>query len=119
GTKFDYFASCTPATPHAGVADNDGAGNANDPTTPAGCTNYIGQRINPSDTGNIRGQAFFHVTDDIAVTLDPNFQYVLATGGTTAGTLSETDGRMKGSKNTGVDINGDGDTLDTIRVYDA
>jgi len=55
GTKFDYFPTCTPATPHAGVVDNDGAGNANDPTTAASCTNYIGQRVNPSNTGNIRG----------------------------------------------------------------
>src|SRR6202012_5704435 len=46
GTKLDYIPNCVITTPHAGVADNDGAGSANDITAPASCTNYIGTRIN-------------------------------------------------------------------------
>jgi iron complex outermembrane receptor protein len=117
GTKLDYIPTCVHSTPHAGVADNDNAGNAADNTTTASCTNYIGHRVNPGNTGNIRIQSSFHLMDNLQLTVDPNFQYVLATGGTTVSAVSETDGRLRGTKTTGVDINGDGDTLDTIRVY--
>ena len=121
GTKLDYIPTCVHSTPRNGQADNDNAGNAADSTATASCTNYIGHRINPSNTGNIRMQVSYHVLDNLQLTIDPNFQYVLATGGTTNGTLSETDGRLRGSRSTvagtGVDLNGDGDVLDTIRVY--
>lgn len=117
GTNLDYIATCVHSTPHAGVVDNDNAGAAGDNTTTASCTNYIGHRINPSNTGNIRIQSSFHLMDNLQLTVDPNFQYVLATGGTAVSAVSETDGRLRGTKTTGVDINGDGDTLDTIRVY--
>ncbi len=108
GTKLDYDTTCALSTPRPGVADVD----------PASCTNYIGQRVNPSNTGNIRIQSSFHIMDNLQLTIDPNFQYVLATGGTTTGTTSETDARLRGTKTTGIDLNGDGDTLDTIRLYD-
>jgi iron complex outermembrane receptor protein len=121
GTNLDYISSCVHSAPHAGAVDNDNLGNAADNTSTASCTNYIGHRVNPSNTGNIRIQSSFHLMDNLQLTVDPNFQYVLATGGTTVSAVSETDGRLRGTQSTvagtGVDINGDGDVLDSIRVY--
>ena len=89
-----------------GVADVDTNG-----------TGYYGLQINPSDTGNIRGQSRFTLTDNLRLTIDPSFQYVLANGGSQQTTLSETAAILRGSRTTGgVDLNGDGDTLDTVRV---
>ena len=93
-------------------------------SNPSSCANYYGNRINPSDTGNIRGQALFNVTDNVKLTFDPSFQYVLANGGG-RNTLVETplataiDRRIIGASTTamGFDVNGDGDLLDTVRVY--
>ncbi|KAK0330077.1 hypothetical protein LTR94_034277, partial [Friedmanniomyces endolithicus] len=43
--------------------------------------------------------------------------YVLANGGSQQTTLSETNTLLRGSQTSGgVDLNGDGDTLDTVRV---
>ncbi len=121
GTNLDYIPNCVRSTPRNGQVDNDNLGNAADTTATASCTNYIGHRINPSNTGNIRMQFGYHIMDNLQLTIDPNFQYTLATGGTTNSTLSESDGRLRGSKSTitgtGVDLNGDGDFLDSIRVY--
>src|SRR5690606_11044956 len=48
---------------------------------------------------------------------DPSFQYTLANGGTQQAVLSETDLLLRGTKTTGgVDLNGDGDILDRVRV---
>ena len=91
------------------------------------CTNYANLRINPSNTANIRGEFKYHFTDNIILTVDPSFQYVLANGGGFT-VLSETDGRLRGKSivagannanggGTGVDLNGDGDTLDSITTY--
>jgi iron complex outermembrane receptor protein len=125
GDNWSNLSSCTraPATP--GVADNDGASpagagaffSANDnPANPSSCTNYYGLRINPSNTGNIRGQSRFSLTDALTFTFDPAVQYVLANGGGTA-VVSETDNRLRAGTGLGVDLNGDGDTLDSVRLY--
>jgi iron complex outermembrane recepter protein len=45
------------------------------------CTNFYGLRINPSNTGNIRGQFSYGLTDNIRFTFDPSFQYTIANGG--------------------------------------
>ena len=51
------------------------------------------------------------------LTVDPSFQYTLANGGTQQLNLSESDRTLRGTFTTGgVDLNGDGDTLDTVRV---
>ncbi len=119
GRSWSNIGTCVRDAPTAGVADNDGAGNsqnlnANDP---ASCTNFEGLRINPSNTGNIRGQSLFSLKDNLRLTIDPSFQYVLANGGGTAN-ISERDGRLIGSSTAaGRDLNGDGDTLDTVRLY--
>lgn len=99
------------------------------------CGSARNLRINPSDTGNLRGQFSYALTDNLRFTFDPSYQYVLATGGTTFSLLSERDDRLdqNGTNNatvttpvqctaaavnrTGRDLNGDGDTCDTAYVY--
>ena len=127
GRQFDNLATCTRLMGTRGVADNEGSssltgGNEN-PLNPGACTNYYNLRINPSDTGNIRINSLWHLTDTLRLSVDPSFQYTLANGGGTA-TISESvtattvDKRVVG--NSGLlafDLNGDGDTLDTVRFY--
>ena len=117
----DYVTTCAPQTAVAGNVD-----------TTTGCTNFYGQRINPSDTGNLRGQFKYHVLPNLVFTFDPSFQYVLAEGGTQFETVKEKDSRLDLSganltppsttvtgdtTGTGVDLNGDGDTLDTVNLW--
>lgn len=99
-------------TPRAGVADVD----------PAANSNYWGLRINPSNTGNIRGNSRFTLAEGLILTVDPSFQYVLANGGTGQVVLSERDLLIRGTTGAatptaGVDLNGDGDTLDSVRLH--
>jgi iron complex outermembrane receptor protein len=80
-------------------------------------TNLLGVQINPSNTGNIRGQSRFTLGDGLVLTIDPTFQYVLANGGSQGVRLSEKDNILKQGVPAGVngvDLNGDGDTLDSI-----
>ncbi|WP_339930953.1 TonB-dependent receptor [uncultured Brevundimonas sp.] len=78
-------------------------------------SSYTG--INPSNTGNIRGSSRFTLSDSLTLTVDPSFQYVLANGGGTSN-WSETDRQLRGnSAAAGVDLNGDGDILDTVTLY--
>ena len=111
GRSADWDTSFTPATRRAGVADVDPAANGN----------YFEFRLNPSNTGNLRAQSSFQLTDTIRLTVDPSFQYVLATGGGATVVLSERDARLRSPANarvttSGIDLNGDGDTLDSVRV---
>jgi len=84
------------------------------------CTNYHGLRINPSNTGNIRGQFSYGLTDNLRFTFDPSFQYVIANGGGFT-LVQERDDRLDlGGGNLGgpgVDLNGDGDVLDNVGLY--
>ncbi|MFZ5668303.1 MAG: TonB-dependent receptor [Pseudomonadota bacterium] len=80
------------------------------------CTNFFELRNNPSNTGNIRGQSRFTLTDTLTLTVDPSFQYVLANGGG-FGTFFETDDRLDLGGAVGVDLNGDGDTADRVALY--
>jgi iron complex outermembrane receptor protein len=115
--NFDNIAKCVLAPARADQPDDDNAGSTTNITTPASCTNYYGLRINPSNTGNIRGSSRFTLSDKLTLTIDPGYQYTKANGGGT-GLLLETDARLRGPKNVvGVDLNGDGDTLDNLRVY--
>lgn len=112
---------CLRPTPVNGTVQNDNTQSVftrYDGTTGVGsCTNYYNLRINPSNTGNIRFQSKFHLADNLVLTVDPSFQYVLANGGGFT-TVSEKDDRLDGGPaGTGVDLNGDGDTLDTVALY--
>ncbi len=106
GWDVDFDTTYVAPTRRAGLADNDTNG-----------TNYFGLRINPSNTGNIRGNSRFTLAEGLVLTIDPSFQYVLANGGTQQAVLQETDLLLRGTFTTGgVDLNGDGDTLDRVRV---
>jgi len=117
--------SCLRLTPVTGVANNEATQNSvvtwNGATVNnTSCTNYHNTRINPSDTGNIRLSGSFGLTDNLRLTIDPSFQYVLANGGGFS-TVSERDDRLDqgggSSGGTGVDLNGDTDVLDTVMLY--
>ena len=96
--------------------DNDATCASVNRTFP-GCSNYFNIRINPSNTGNIRGQSRFTLTDSVILTVDPSFQYVLANGGGSS-QLRESSARARGSSLlAGVDYNGDGDFNDNVRLY--
>jgi iron complex outermembrane receptor protein len=133
GRDYDNLATCTRDPANAGVIDNENATPvanipggllaSDNPANPSSCSNYFGVRINPSDTGNIRMQSLWHLGEKVRLTFDPSWQYTLANGGGTT-TLAETpsatsaDVRVRGASSApGVDLNGDGDLLDTVRFY--
>ena len=114
GLGFDEAPTCARSTPTAGTAQIEAT--AINGTT-AVCTAYYNIRINPSNTGNIRASSLIRLTDNITLTVDPSIQYVLANGGGIT-VLNEIDPRLIGTSSVkGVDLNGDGDTLDQIAVY--
>jgi iron complex outermembrane receptor protein len=132
--SFNNLDTCNlPSHPgNAGVAENDNGnqgvngttnpaatGGANNVLNASSCSNFAGVRINPSNTGNIRINGRFTLADNIILTVDPSFQYVLANGGGST-TLAENNFRARGgqtSANAGKDFNGDGDILDTVRFF--
>jgi len=132
GRDYDNLASCTRAGTVSGTRDDDNATPvASTPELPSGdnlanpssCTNFYGLRINPSNTGNLRGNSLWNISDNVRISIDPYFQYVLANGGGT-GVFAETpsatgaDLRIIGNRSVaGFDINGDGDILDNVRLY--
>jgi iron complex outermembrane receptor protein len=79
---------------------------------------FYGYHINPVDFGDIRVQSRFDLSHGFTLTADPYFFYTLANGGGNQ-SLKETDPRLAGrsGKPACVDINGDGDCLDTVLVY--
>lgn len=99
-------ATCTRLVAGAGTQNENGL-----------CTNFFGVRINPSDTGNIRGQSRFSFGDALTFTFDPSLQYVRANGGGIEAVF-ENDVRLRNAANTGgTDLNGDSDTVDRINLY--
>ncbi|MBN8813488.1 MULTISPECIES: TonB-dependent receptor [unclassified Sphingomonas] len=106
------------------------------------CGSTFDERFNPSNTGNIRGQSRFTLSDGLVLTVDPSYQFVKANGGGTvvanessfdlnpagtparancnttanSGTVNCQPGYWGGTPYAGRDLNGDGDTLDTVRV---
>lgn len=100
-----FIARKTLAQFNAGTAYESGN------TLPSALTN-----INPSNTGNIRGASRFTLRDNLVLTIDPSFQYVLAHGGGTQ-TMSETDPQLIGNSTAaGVDLNRDGVINGATRV---
>jgi len=114
-----------------------------DPDAANTCGSDFEERYNPSNTGNVRFQSRFSLTDDLTLTVDPSFQWVKANGGGTvvaqeglrdvnpaSGTATPqqcvqspgTAGRscqigyLGGTPFFGRDLNGDGDILDTVRL---
>ena len=130
GYNYDYNTAWAPETAVAGSVDKvpTPAGSATSSTNQAGSDAYYAlTHPNPVDFGDIRGQSRFNFGDKATLTVDPYFFFTLANGGGTT-SLSESDPRLLGSatafptckvgKTTkGVDLNGDGDCLDTVLVY--
>ena len=94
------------------------------------CGSTFDERYNPSNTGNVRVNSRFTLADGLVLTVDPSYQYVLANGGGTVVANEKTFsqnaangvpttqlvGFINGAPYLGYDFNGDGDTLDTIRM---
>lgn len=76
--------------------------------------------INPSNTGNLRFKSKWNLSDNLTFTADASYQYVLANGGGNS-SVNEVTGKVGNfwySKLVGVDVNGDGDALDTsVTIY--
>ncbi|HKX92178.1 MAG TPA: TonB-dependent receptor [Sphingomicrobium sp.] len=130
---------CQVDVAQAGVADTP----APAPFAQASCGTEFDRRYNPSNTGNVRIASKFTLADGIVLTVDPSYQYVKANGGgtvtgneglrdvnpaggtasiatcrTTPNSATNTciSGFYGGQAYFGRDINGDGDTLDTVNV---
>jgi iron complex outermembrane receptor protein len=92
------------------------------------CGSTFDERFNPSNTGNIRLNSKFHLNERLTLAIDPSFQYTKANGGGTVvaqeglrdvapgAPVSSQTGYIGGTPYFGRDLNGDGDTLDTVRV---
>jgi len=133
---------CQVDTPQAGVADTP-APAPPAPTAGASCGTEFDRRYNPSNTGNVHVAGKFTLMDGLVFTVEPSYQYVKANGGgtvsgfeglrdvnPTGGTATPTQclaaippanstclaGFFGGGAYFGRDINGDGDTLDTVNV---
>lgn len=121
---------CTRLTPRAGTAQTETTSlsvtGAN--KNQAACGSEYDDRFNPSKTANIRVNSRFTLADHLILTVDPFYEYTDANGGgtlaakETAFTKAATPttaaftgtGYFGGTLYTGHDINGDGDTLDTV-----
>jgi iron complex outermembrane recepter protein len=121
----DYNTQWVVPTARAGVVDTPATGSASAPGLEQGSAgasgfdgNFWGLHPNPDIFGTIRGQSKFSLGDKVTFTFDPSFFYTLANGGGVTA-IAENDPRLKGNKagSPGVDLNGDGDTLDTVDVY--
>jgi len=110
------------AGPSSGTAPGFEQGNDS-----AGNNGYWADHPNPVDFGDLRGQSRFTLLQGVTLTVDPYLFYTLANGGGTTA-LSEHDARLIGNYNGGVapacsggghgvDLNGDGDCLDTVLAY--
>ena len=128
---------CLTDTPEPGVGDRP---NDDTPTGLSDCGTEFDRRYNPSNTGNIRVNSRFSLTDKLTLTVDPSYQYVKANGGGTDTAreygydIDPTGGRanctLGGGVNIiclpgyyggdpyfgGVDLNGDGDVLDQVTI---
>lgn len=103
--------TCLRPTPAGGTAQVDNSTGFSCPTS------YYDFNINPSNTGNIRGQSSWNLGENFILTVDPSFQYTLANGGGVQA-WSERDAQLRGNTSAiGVDLNGDGDTLDSVYLY--
>ncbi|HEY1604446.1 MAG TPA: TonB-dependent receptor [Allosphingosinicella sp.] len=121
------FAPCQIAQGNFGKADS-----------PNACGTAFDYSFNPSDNGNIRMNSRFTLADNLFLTVDAGYQFVKANGGSSAVRGNEGFATSKGTGAAtgqtatglvgfvagqpffgGVDLNGDGDTLDGVEVYSA
>jgi iron complex outermembrane receptor protein len=119
GRNLDYNTAWIVPSVTPGKADTVPSGPKSDIAYAQGDdSNFWALHPNPVDFGDIRVQSRFDLSHKVTLTVDPYFFYTLANGGGTT-SLKENDPRLAG--NTGktpcVDLNGDGDCLDTVMVY--
>lgn len=131
-TAFRSVPSCV--LPSANVAAGNNA--AQDDRTNSQCGSLATTAINPSNTGNIRMNSRFSLSDKLTLTIDGGYQYTKATGGgstvlaernaaafgiapssQTSGLINYQYNRVGAGIAAGADLNGDGDTLDFVRLY--
>ena len=126
-------ARCQIDQPQASVADTPAIVNvAGASNNGSGCGTTFDERYNPSNTGNIRVNSRFSLTDKLTLFVDPSYQYTKANGGGTV-TARESGytraatatlpaittpqyGFIGGQYYFGRDLNGDGDVLDQITL---
>ncbi|MEG3088988.1 TonB-dependent receptor [Sphingomonas sp. PB4P5] len=127
---YRYDATCN--LPSASVA----AGNGTQQDDRSSCGNIFATAYNPSNTGNIRLNSRYELSDKLLFTLDGAYSYTRANGGGSAvlaesntnalnagGTAANTSvyqyqlTRIGAGTAAAVDINRDGDTQDFVRVY--
>lgn len=129
-TNQDDFA----ASPGARFYDIFGAGFPCQTTEPTagtgdltnGCGTQFERRYNPSNTGNIRANSRFTLSDGLTLTIDPSVQFVKANGGGTVTGYENPDARtidgtpvfgyIGNRYALGRDLNGDGDLLDQVTL---
>lgn len=93
------------------------------------CTNTRQIGLNPVDTGNLRFNSLFALSDRLTFSMDGGYTYTRANGGGST-VFAESDanagqrgangnqfGRIGAGVASGRDLNGDGDMLDYIRAY--
>ncbi|MBV8684461.1 MAG: TonB-dependent receptor plug domain-containing protein, partial [Caulobacteraceae bacterium] len=132
--NLDYLGTYYSAGPTPGTAGNDSKPPGLPGNIPAAFSSdpgkyFYGNQVNPTNTWNLRGESRFTLLPNLHLTVDPAFQSVLADGGSQATTIAENDPRLIGTATSfptcklgktgqkGVDLNGDGDCLDTVRVF--
>ncbi|GGB24516.1 TonB-dependent receptor [Sphingomonas metalli] len=109
-------------------------GGAGSQTDRNSCNNVYATAFNPSNTGNVRINSRFDLTEKLLFTFDGAYSWTRANGGGST-LLAETDasatsangaytqqyaqtsGRLGAGTAAGVDLNGDGDLRDFVRVY--
>jgi len=105
----DDFAATPPQhqTPVNGTAQSE--------TSPANA--YYGYSLNPFENYLLTGKANLQLTERTRLDIEPYFWYGYGTGGVQQTTLREAASSGASLHNGIGDINGDGDTLDTVLVY--
>ncbi|MDB5675149.1 MAG: TonB-dependent receptor [Sphingomonas bacterium] len=140
-----HIARCQTAVGRTGLVDTvPNVVDATAANNGSACGASFDERYNPSNTGNVRFGSKFTLAPSLVLSIDASYQYVKANGGGTvnalegAGTLTGTRpvgsvltpyygainlGGNAGNASpsgfgyyTGVDLNGDGDKLDTVTL---
>ena len=139
--EYDINYPCLVATPVAETVADITAPGYVDPDAANSCGTEFDRRPNPSNSVNIRGNSKLSLTEQLTLTVDPSYQYTKANGGGTdtgreyGYDIDPTDGRANCSTTAnsatvncvagvyagdpyagGVDLNGDGDTLDQVNI---
>ena len=139
--EYDINYPCLVASPVAETVAQISVPNYVDPDAANSCGTEFDRRMNPSNSVNIRGNSKFSLTEQLTLTVDPSYQYTKANGGGTdtgreyGYDIDPTGGRANCATTAnsatvnciagvyggdpyagGVDLNGDGDVLDTVTI---